>query len=66
MHCSAAMMMFLLFGNTNTVSAGVRFISLRMSSVEGFIVCPPVTMRSTPSSRKSSAMPAPAHTATAP
>ena len=66
MHCSAAMMMFLLFGNTNTVSAGVRFISVRMSSVEGFIVWPPVTILSAPSSRKSSAMPTPAHTATAP
>ena len=38
MHCSAAMMMFLLFGNTNTVEAGVRLTSRRISSVEGFMV----------------------------
>ena len=49
-HCSAAMMMFLLLGNTNTVEAGVRFISLRMSFVEGFMVWPPVTIASAPSS----------------
>ena len=66
MHCSAAIWMFLLFGNTKTVSAGVRLTSLSMSSVEGFMVWPPVTMRSTPSSRNSSAMPSPAQTATAP
>ncbi len=66
MHCSAAMMMFLLFGNTNTVEAGVLFTSRRMSSVEGFIVWPPVTIRSAPSERKRSAMPSPAHTATKP
>ena len=65
-HCSAAMIMFLLLGSTNTVSAGVRSTARRMSSVEGFMVCPPVTMLSAPSSRKSSAMPAPAQTATAP
>lgn len=36
--CSAAMMMFLLLGRTNTISAGVRSMALRMSSVEGFMV----------------------------
>ena len=66
MHCWAAMMMFLLFGSTNTTSAGVLLTSVRMSSVEGFMVWPPVTTRSTPSSRKRFAMPSPADTATTP
>ena len=66
MHCSAAMIMFLLFGRTKTVEAGVRLISWRISSVEGFIVWPPVTTPSAPSSRKSSSIPLPAQTATAP
>ena len=65
-HCSAAIIMFLLFGRTKTVSAGVRFTARRMSSVDGFIVWPPVTILSAPSSRNSSAMPSPAQTATAP
>ena len=34
--------------------------------MEGFMVWPPVTTRSTPSSRKRSAMPSPADTATTP
>ena len=66
MHCSAAMMMFLLLGNTNTVEAGVRLISFRISSVEGFMVWPPVTMPSAPSSRNRSSMPLPAQTVTMP
>ncbi len=38
----------------------------RMSAVEGFMVCPPDTMTSTPSERKISACPDPAATATKP
>jgi len=36
--CSAARMMFLLLGNTNTTSAGTLSTALRMFSVEGFMV----------------------------
>ena len=42
---AAAMMMFLLLGRTKTISAGVRSTALRMSSVEGFMVWPPSTIR---------------------
>ena len=66
MHCSAAMVMFLLLGNTNTVEAGVLLMTLRISSVEGFMVCPPVTIPSAPSSRNRASMPAPAQTVTTP
>ena len=61
-HCWAAMMMFLLLGSTKTTSAGTFSISLRMLSVEGFMVCPPEMMPSTPRSRKTSASPSPAQT----
>ena len=64
--CSAAIMMFLLFGSTNTVSAGQLIIAFRMSSVEGFIVCPPRTMQSTPMSVNIASIPLPAATATKP
>ena len=65
--CCAAMMMFLLFGSTKTVEAGVRAMARRMSSVEGFIVCPPVTTASQPRSlRNRDSMPAPALTVTTP
>ena len=37
-------MIFLLLGKTNTVSAGVRLMALRIFCVEGFIVCPPETI----------------------
>ena len=37
-HCWAAMMMFLLLGRINTTSLGVRLTSLRIASVEGFMV----------------------------
>ena len=65
-HCWAAIMMFLLLGRMNTTSLGVRFTSCKMASVEGFMVCPPETMRSTPRSRKAVARPSPAHTAKKP
>ena len=63
-HCSAAMIMFLLLGRTKTISAGVRSISLKMSSVEGFMVWPPEITPSTPRSLNTASSPAPAHTAT--
>ena len=65
-HCWAAMMMFLLLGSTNTTWLGVRFTSCKMAWVEGFMVWPPDTMRSTPRSRKVAARPSPAHTARKP
>ena len=64
--CSAAMMMFLLLGNTKTVLAGTWFTAVRMSWVEGFMVWPPEMMPSTPRSLKTEAMPSPAHTDTTP
>ena len=66
MVCSAAMMMFLLLGSTKTVLAGVACTALRISSVEGFMVCPPLTTFSTPRSWKRALMPSPAATATKP
>ena len=57
MHCWAAIMMFLLLGSTNTVSAGVALITWSRSSVEGFIVCPPDTIPSTPRSRNTASRP---------
>ena len=65
-HCSAAMMMFLLLGRTKTTSAGVASISRRMSSVEGFMVWPPLMTPSAPRSRNTAARPSPAATATTP
>ena len=62
----AAMMMFLLLGRTNTTSAGVCSMAFKISSVEGFMVCPPSMMPSAPRSRNTPARPAPAHTATKP
>ena len=64
--CSAAIIMFLLLGNTYTTFAGVFSIALKISSVDGFIVCPPLTIVSAPMSLKSSSSPLPAHTATNP
>ena len=65
-HCWAAMIMFLLLGRMNTTLLGVRFTSCKIASVEGFMVCPPDTIRSTPRSRKAVASPSPAHTAKKP
>ena len=66
MHCCAAIMMFLLFGRTKTVRAGTFLISLRMLSVEGFMVCPPLMTPSAPRSVKTLASPSPAQTARKP
>ena len=57
---------FVALGSTNTISLGVWFTSRRMASVEGFMVWPPDTTRSTPRSRKAAASPSPAHTARKP
>ena len=64
--CSDAMMMFLLLGRTSTVLAGTLWMAARMSSVEGFIVWPPLTTASTPRSLKTAFRPSPAATATKP
>ena len=64
--CSAAIMMFLLLGSTNTVLAGVAIMAFKISSVDGFMVCPPLTTVSAPMSVNSSFSPSPAHTATKP
>ena len=64
--CSAAIIIFLLFGRTNTISAGQALIAARMSSVEGFIVWPPLTTQSTPMSENTASRPSPAATATKP
>ena len=64
--CSAARMMFLLFGSTKTVFAGVARTASTMSSVLGFIVWPPLTTCAQPSSSKSARRPSPAATETKP
>ena len=64
--CSAAKMMFLLFGNTNTFLAGILSAALAMSAALGFIVCPPSIIWSTYKSLNRSAMPFPGATATIP
>jgi len=65
-HCWAAMMMFLLLGRMNTISLGVRLTSCKIASVEGFMVCPPETIRSTVRSRNTASRPSPAQTARKP
>ena len=64
--CSAAIMMFLLLGSTNTVLAGTLCTAATISAVEGFIVCPPDTTASAPRSVKMALRPSPAATATKP
>ena len=64
--CSAAIMIFLLFGRTKTTSAGTASIAWSRSSVEGFIVWPPRTSWSTPRSVNTLSKPSPAATATNP
>ena len=50
--CSAAIIMFLLLGSTNTVLAGTLCTAARISAVAGFIVCPPLTTASAPKVHK--------------
>ena len=64
--CSAARIMFLLFGRTKTVSALMRSAAFKISSVLGFMVCPPSITSSTPSSLKISESPSPAEIVTKP
>ena len=59
-------MMFLLLGSTNTVLAGTLCTALTMSSVEGFMVWPPLTTAFTPRSVNTDFRPSPAATATKP
>ena len=65
-HCWAAMMIFLLLGSTITDLPPVASTARRMSSVEGFMVWPPETISSAPSSRNRLASPSPAQTETMP
>ena len=60
--CSAAMMIFLLLGSTNTFLAGVASTASSKSSVEGFMVCPPLTTLAQPRSRNRLFRPSPAAT----
>ena len=64
--CSAAKMMFLLFGNTKICSALIFCAAVAISLALGFIVCPPSIMRSTVKSRKISESPAPVQIASMP
>ena len=55
-----------LFGRTSTSVAGVASIAATISSVDGFIVCPPSITRAAPYASKSRRFPAPGTTATMP
>ena len=63
-HCWAAMTIFLLLGSTITAAPADSSTARRISSVEGFMVCPPVTTRSAPSSWNRAVRPSPAQTDT--
>ena len=64
--CSAAKMMFLLFGKIITFLAGTFSTACTMSSALGFIVWPPSIISSTAKSLKRFASPLPGATATMP
>ena len=64
--CWAAIMIFLLLGRMNTVSAGTLFTASRMSWVLGFMVWPPEMIPSTPRLPNTSPRPLPAQTLTTP
>ena len=59
-------MIFLLLGRIKILSALTLSMALRISSVLGFIVCPPSSTKSTPRPLKISLRPAPADTAIKP
>ena len=58
------MMTLLLLGRMITEGAAAFSTARMRSSVEGFMDCPPSTMRSTPRLRNSALLPSPATTAT--
>ena len=62
MVCWAARSIFLLLGSTNTFFAGVAKTALKISSVLGFMVCPPLTTTAQPSSKNRLLSPSPAAT----
>ena len=64
--CSAARMILELFGRMMTDFAQTFFTASAISAVLGFIVCPPVTIWSTPKSLKILESPSPEETATIP
>ena len=64
--CCADIWMFLLLGRMRIFSAETPSHAFRISAVEGFIVCPPLTTRSTPRLARISLIPSPAATVTMP
>jgi len=64
--CSAANIILLLFGRIIIFSAFNSLMAFTISSVLGFIVCPPLITTSTPRLLKISIIPSPIATATMP
>ena len=58
--CLAARMIFLLLGRMMILSVGRFSIAWKISSVLGFMVCPPSTIAATPRLAKMREMPGPA------
>ena len=64
--CCAAMIMFLLLGRMKMFSAFTRSMAFSISSVLGFMVCPPSIRQSAPIPLKISLRPSPLDTAIKP